>query len=70
MFSAAKTRHEATYRVDGAEEVAEARCELEKLVVLGKGLCWCGACSAETGNEERRKKGSSKFPSRTSKTSA
>ena len=35
---------------------AEARCELEKLVVLDKELCWCGACSAETDNEACRKK--------------
>ena len=35
---------------------AEARCELEKLVVLGEGRCWCGACSAETSNEECKKK--------------
>ena len=35
---------------------AEARCELEKLVVLDKELCWSGVCSAETGTVACRKK--------------
>ena len=58
MFSA--LRHEATYQVGGAEEFdassvrVEARPELENLAALGRGLCWCGAFSAETSNDECR----------------
>ena len=53
--------------MSGAEEFGtrsvreEEQPELENLVVLGEGLSWCGAFSAETVNEECRKQEATDF---------
>ena len=53
--------------MSGAEEPdtrsvrEEEQPELENLVVLGKGLSWCSAFSADTGNEECRKQEATDF---------